>query len=232
MAKRREEEQEGAPAWMVTYGDMITLVLTFFVLLFSMSEIKKDKISKTMRAFQAQFGVLPKYKSTVQVFVESRRMTQTDANVLRRGPLGKHLQVQIIDPGKKMKIVIGGKALFRENDYRLTVEGKNLIREDVAPELRGFGNKVEVRGHAATAPYGAGSRFKDPWQLSYLRAREVMRFLVDESGLEERRFRVVACGDTEPIKSNLDPEGREANRRVEVVMTEEFVSTREERRQP
>ncbi|MFH0911899.1 MAG: flagellar motor protein MotB [Planctomycetota bacterium] len=227
MAKKRRPPEEGAPAWLLTYGDMITLVLCFFVLLFSMSEVRKDKIQKTMRAFQAQFGVLPRYKSTVQVFVQAKRMTQTEANILRRGPMGKHMNVQIIDPGKKMKMVLGGKSLFREDDYHLTSEGKRMIQESICPDIRGFENKIEIRGHAASAP-----AFKDVWEISYRRAMEVMRFLVDECGIEERRCRVVACGDTEPIKSNLTPEGREENRRVEVVMTEEFLGVREARRQP
>ena len=231
MAKK-EEDSGGAPAWLLTYGDMITLVLCFFVLLFSLSEIKKDKVTKTMKAFQQQFGVLPSYKATVQVFIQARRMTQTEANVLRRGPLGKHLNVQIIDQGKKMKIVIGGKALFRENDYKLRPAGKTLIKTDVAPDLKGYENKIEIRGHTASAAYGPGSQWADSWELSYRRALSVMRLLVDECGIDQRRCRVVACGDTEPIASNLTAEGRIKNRRVEIVMTEEFVTERAERRHP
>ena len=232
MAKKKPPAEEGAPAWMLTYGDMITLVLCFFVILFSLSEIKKDRVTRTMRAFQKQFGVLPAYKATLQVFVETRRMTQTESNVLRRGPLGKHLNVQVIDPGRKMKIVIGGKSLFREGEEYLLPEGREFIRTDVAPSLRGYENKLEVRGHTASASYDVGSRWRDAWQLSYHRAYNVMRFLVEECNLEERRFRVVACGDTEPIASNLTEEGRIQNRRVEIVMTEEFVSERAERRLP
>jgi chemotaxis protein MotB len=232
MAKKKQQAAAGAPAWMTTYGDMITLILCFFVLLFSMSVIREDKITKTMRAFQKQFSVLPKWKSTVQVFIESRRLTQTEANVLRQGPPGKSLNVQVIDPGKRMKIVLGGKSLFREWEHTLTPEGQRLIREKLAPDLRGFENKIAVRGHTASARYGAGAQFRDSWDLSYRRARSVMRFLVDECGIDEQRFRLVACGDTEPIRSNRLPDAREENRRVEVVMTEELVSDRAARIAP
>ncbi len=231
MAKKEPPAEEGAPAWMLTYGDMITLVLCFFVLLFSMSEIKKDEITKTMRAFQRQFGVLPAYKATIQVFVQSRRMTQTQANVLRRGPLGKQPNVQIIDQGKKMKIVLGGKSLFKENDYELMLEGKEMIKNDIAPDLKGYENKIEIRGHTASATYGPGSQWADAWELGYRRAKSVMQYLIDECGVEEKRCRVVSCGDTEPISTNLTAEGRTKNRRVEIVMTEEFVSERDNRRQ-
>ncbi len=229
MAKKKKEAAAGAPAWMTTYGDMITLILCFFVLLFSMSEIKKDKVTKTMRAFRKQFGVLPKYKTTVQIFLETRRLTQTEASVLRQGPPGKSLNVVAIDPGKKMKIVVGGKSLFRENEHTITAEGRQVIRERVAPELRGFDNKVEVRGHTATAAYGGGSQYADAWNLSYRRAHAVMRFLVDECDIAERRFRLVACGDAEPLRSNRLPEARAENRRVEIIMTEELLTDREAR---
>jgi chemotaxis protein MotB len=232
MAKKEPPAEEGAPAWMLTYGDMITLVLCFFVLLFSMSEIKKDKISKTMRAFQKQFGVLPAYKTTVQVFIEARRMTQTASNVLRRGPLGKHLNVQVVDQGKKMKIIIGGKTLFKENDYNLLPEGQQMLKTDVSPDLKGYENKIEIRGHTASSSYGKGSQWADSWELGYRRALTVMRYLVDECGIEERRCRVVSCGDSEPRSTNLTEEGRVKNRRVEIVMTEEFVTDRDDRKQP
>jgi chemotaxis protein MotB len=231
MAKK-EEDSGGAPAWLLTYGDMITLVLCFFVLLFTMSEIKKDKVTRTMRAFQAQFGVLPKYKASVQVFIEARRMTQTEANVLRQGPRGSHPNVQTLYEGNKTKTIIGGKTLFREGAYILTEEGRQLIMNQVAPDLKGYENKVEIRGHTASAAYGAGRGFQDAWDLSFRRAYAVMRLLVDECGIDERRLRVVACGDSEPRDTNLTPEGRERNRRVEIIMTEEFVSDRDVQLQP
>ncbi len=223
MAKREEQQEEGAPAWMVTYGDMVTLLLCFFVLLFSMSEIKKDKLKKTMRAFQAQFGVLPKYKATVQVFVQAQRMTETESFVLRRGPPGRHTAVQTITEDERVKRVIGGKELFEPNSARLRPYGQQLLREQVAPDLRGYKNRIEVRGHTAKAPYGPDAEFQDAWELGYRRAKAVMRYLVDACGIDERRFRVVSCGDNEPQGKNLTAAGREKNRRVEVIMTEDEI---------
>lgn len=150
-------------------------------------------------------------------------MTQTESYVLRQGPPGKRQEVTIIDEGEKMKIVLGGKALFREWDHNLTAEGRDLLRE-LAPDLRGYRNKLEIRGHTASADFSQGGQYASAWNLSYLRALAVKDFLVEEGELNQRRFRVVACGDTEPLKSNLLPGAREANRRVEVVMTEELAT--------
>lgn len=232
MARKKEDPPEGAPEWMLTYGDMITLVLCFFVLLFSMSEIRKDRLTKTMRSFQKLFSVLPKYKASVQVFVQPRTLTQTEANVLRKGPPGVSLNVETIDQGKKMKIAIAGKQLFRENEAILLPVGRTYLKTFIAPEMKGYENKIEVRGHTASAPKGSGGGFRDEWELSYARAYAVMRFLVDSCGIEEERFRVVAAGSTEPVNSNDISMGQESNRRVEVVMTEEFMVDRRTRLPP
>jgi chemotaxis protein MotB len=213
--------------WLISYADLITNMLCFFILLYAFANARGNMLEKTMRSFQARAGTTPSYRELGKSFVPPRRMNQTEANILRHGPLGEHLNVQMLDQGKKMKIVVGGKVLFQNDDYHITSEGKRLLQQTVCPDLRGYENKIEVRGHSSTGP-----SFEDAWELSYRRATAVMRFLVDECGLDERRFRVVACGDTEPIKTNLTPEGREENRRVEVVMTEEFVTEREERRLP
>lgn len=216
---KEEEPEEGAPAWLLTYGDMITLVLTFFIMLFAISEIKKPKLTRTMKAFQKQFGVLPKYKATVQVFIQTQRMTETEANVLRTGPPGRHTAVQTIDEGGRLKVVIGGQGLFEPESSELKPALRKILLTDVAPNMKGFKNRIDVRGHTASGQAG----YMDLWQLGYDRAYAVMRYLVDEAGIEERRFRVTSCGDNEPRASNLSEDGRNENRRVEVIMTEESI---------
>jgi len=222
MAKK-EEPPAGAPEWMLTYGDMITLVLCFFVLLFSMSTLDKTKVTATMKAFQRQFGVLPSYKATVQIFTTSLRLTDTQAYVLRNGPRGKHTDVQTIVEDEKTKIVIGGVSLFRANEVDLTVEGMQLLREQIAPDLKGFRNRIEVRGHTSAAGFGPDDQFQDSWYLSYQRAYAVMKYLSEQTGIDRRRFRVVSCSDNEPRDNNLTAAGRARNRRVEIIMTEEFI---------
>lgn len=222
MPKKEEPPPEGAPEWMLTYGDMVTLLLCFFVLLFTMSEIKKDKITKTMRAFQQQFGVLPRYKATVQVFVQVQRMTQTESNVLRRGPLGKHTSVQTLVEDERLKVIIGGKTVFEPGRAVLLPEGQQILRE-LSNDLKGYKNRIEVRGHTASSRYGPDTEYANAWQLGFERAYAVMEYLTTVCKVERRRFRVVSCGDTDPRGNNLDDGGRRLNRRVEIIMTEEFI---------
>lgn len=210
--------EAGAPAWLLTYGDMITLVLCFFVILFSMSEIRKDRITHTMRHFQAQFGVLPAQRTTVQIFQQPQIMTMTETFVLRRGPPGTHPAVMTIREAERTRVTIGAADLFRPDSAELTPSGKAILRE-VAPDLRGYTNRIDVRGHTASSAY------QDGWFLGFQRAYAVMEYLTSPAcRVEERRFRVTSVGANDPVADNVTEEGRRRNRRVEIIMSEDQVT--------
>lgn len=207
----------GAPAWMTTYGDMITLLLCFFVLLFTMMEIKQEKVTRTMRQFQKQFGVLPAYKAALQIFQRPQVMTETQTFVLRRGPKGITTDVRAIVEDNQTKITVGGAELFRPDSAELTPAGELILQTKIAPMLRGFRNRIDVRGHTAT------NNYEDGWYLGFQRAYTVMMFLSTRCDIAMRRFRVTSCADNEPLGSNQTEKGREKNRRVDIIMTEEFI---------
>lgn len=217
MAEEEEQPPAGAPAWMTTYGDMITLLLCFFVLLFTMMELKQPRVTMTMRQFQKQFGVLPAYVAQMQIFQQPMVMTTVQSFVLRRGPKGKHHDVQTIRKDEKTKVTLGGTELFRPDSAELTPKGMQILREDVAPSLRGFTNRIEISGHTASSSYDDG------WYLGFQRAFAVMEYLATQCEIDRRRFRVSSSADNEPVATNQTPQGREKNRRVEIVMTEEMI---------
>jgi len=222
MGRKKKESAPGISAdflALVTFSDLMTLCLTFFVLLFSMSEIKTVKMKATMRAFMAQFGVLPRQTTSVQVFESPQRVMQTESSILRRGPLGRHTNVVALVEDEKTRIVIGGKTLFEPENSTLLPEGKRILEQEVAPDLKGYRNRIEIRGHTASIL----RKDVDATHLAYLRAESVARHLVSVCAIDPRRLRVISCSDNEPVGSNQTPEGREANRRVEIIMTEELV---------
>ena len=197
---------------LTSFSDMMTLMLTFFVLLFTMSEPKKPRIQATMQAFMRQVGVLPFNASPLRPVMTPQRTSQEEANILRRGPPGKRSEVQTLVENDRQKIIIGGEDLFRPGSSELSAKGKRLLQADVAPNLRGFRNRVEVKGNTGQATDGT----QNLWELGYARAYSVMRYLVDECDIEERRFRLISAADNEP----RDPNNPSLNRRVEIVMTE------------
>jgi chemotaxis protein MotB len=220
MASDDEEEapaEEGAPAWLVTYGDLVTLLLCFFVLLLTMMEMRQPKISRAMRQFQKQFGVLPAQQAVVAMSSRQQTMNQTQTYVLRNGPKGTSTAVKTIVTDEKTKITVGGSDLFRPDSAELTPNGELLLQTKIAPMLRGYRNRIDVRGNTASSSY------EDGWYLGFQRAYAVMMFLSQRCDIASARFRVTTCADNEPVASNQTPEGRERNRRVDIIMTEEFV---------
>jgi len=224
---------EGVPEWVVTYGDMMTLLLCFFILLAAFSELKdEDEYQETVKAIQQAFGyitgsgVAPTNDVPLQSIIEKLEETALYKEKIRKlsqaddpGVTGRDITVKRIREG--LQFTVGGLLTFEPGSAELKPQAKEeLVR--VARMIRGQNNKVSIRGHAAGADLPPGTVFQSMWDLSYARARAVMEFLTaDEQGIDPRRIRVTGCGDKEPLTARVYEESQLAvNRRVEVIVTE------------
>ncbi len=141
------------------------------------------------------------------------------------------LGLKVVIRNNKMVIQLPGDVLFdsgretlRKGGREILMQVASVIRNDTTLSKRDF----QVAGHTDNLPYGLGV-FKDNWGLSVMRAREVLAFLVDgnEGGLNPKRLSASGYGDTDPLTDNDTPEGRQSNRRVELVVLpalEEMIS--------
>ena len=224
---------EGVPEWIVTYGDMMSLLLCFFILLAAFSELKdQDEYTETVRAIQEAFGyiegggVAPTQDVPMQSIIEKieeialyrekvRKLSQADDP----GVTGRELTVKRIREG--LQFTVGGLLTFEPGSSELKPQAREELRR-VANMVRGQNNKIEIRGHAAGADLPDGSPYRTMWDLSYARARSVMEFLTEpEQGIDARRIRITGCGDKEPLTARVYEESMLAvNRRVEVIVTE------------
>lgn len=201
----------GAFAAVTVYADLLSLLLTLFVVLFAISEPKKPQLAATMAAARAIMSSAPPGPPPKPP-VRPQRTTPDELGVLRRGPPGKRTEVSSLVEDGRQRLTIGGDELFRPGSAALSSKARQIIQTYIAPDMRGFDNRIEIIGHASTDEGGE----VDPWTLGSDRAMAVMRFLIDECGIEEKRFRIISGGDAEP----KDPENPSANRRVEIIMTE------------
>lgn len=229
--RREEEEQAGAPAWMVTYGDMMTLLMTFFVLIVSFSEVKEEKLMQALSSFRLALGGkhltpylpvghLPSTRPEIQPNPSEggRDVASVDTFESIKGP---DVRVEKVNEGTK--ITIGGKILFDEGKAELKPTAKPKLLE-VAGVLRGLPNKIDVRGHTSRVRLPENSPFKDHLDLSVARARAVRDFLVEQGHIREERVRISAASIFENVASDLYEEGRAQNNRVELTLTTEFIS--------
>lgn len=212
MAKQKCPEcPEGAPDWLVSYGDMTTLLLCFFVFLLVTAKVDVDKLSAASGYMAHKMGLLPENRSNKMK--KDRQEAKTDIN-------GKSQQVLSIDEGKKL--VVGGKEMFKKGDAapQLTSELMERLLA-FARQIRGLRNIVEVRGHTGTNEI-SGSLFRDEMDLSVERARAIRDFLIKDGNIRKERIRVIGCADHERLKSNLFFSTEEQNRRVEIRVTAKY----------
>jgi flagellar motor protein MotB len=192
------------------YADLLSLLLTLFVVLFAISEPKRPAMAAASAAARRVMSKQPPAPPPKQT-VKPQRTTMEELGVLRRGPPGRTTEVQSISEDGRQKLVLGGEEFFTRGSSALSPKARQVLQTHIAPDMRGFHNRIEITGHASTDE-GEGV---DPWALSSARATAVMRYLVDECGLEQNRFRIISDGDLVP----QDPQNPAANRRVDVVMT-------------
>ncbi|MEX2673579.1 MAG: flagellar motor protein MotB [Phycisphaeraceae bacterium] len=232
MAAKKCKCEPGVPEWVVTYGDLMSLLLVFFILLAAVSELRKDEeFQNQVKAIREAFGYVQ--GGGVAPVVDSPQtsiMSKLDAVALFKraqdqisngedpGIVGKEPAVQTIREG--MQFVVGGVLTFEPGSATLSAHALGELRR-LAEEIRGQNNKVEIRGHAANRDQAADSVYADLWQLSHARADAVRQALVTDFGIDPRRLRVVASANHEPLAARVYQEHRHAvNRRVEIIVKE------------
>lgn len=230
-----EEEDAGIPEWVVTFGDMMSLLLTFFIMLVSMSEIKKDDQFQAMLAsMRKQFGSFESStmssapgsttnNSNLQTITTlgaaQRRNTEeggSDVEAIK----GEENEVQTIRPGKHS--TVGGVVYFDEDSAELS-EGAQSDLLRIIPQIRGKPQKVEIRGHTSRKPVHRSDVVRDTWDLAYSRCYNTMQYLV-ANGVDEERIRLGSAGAYEPIDNGETVERRRLNARVEILLWDERVA--------
>ncbi|MBN2212156.1 MAG: OmpA family protein [Sedimentisphaerales bacterium] len=233
MARKKKAAGGGAPEWMVTYGDMMGLLLCFFVILVSMSEMKQDeRFQKVMESLRRAFGyeggigmmtseMSPDNSMSKQMTELVMRQWQTKlGKSAEEGIEGENPSVRTVREG--LQYTVGGQISF-EPGKAVLLQGAKKQLDIFADFSRGMNNKIRIRGHAARKPAEFYRPYANLYDLSYARAVAVKDYLV-EKGIREQRITVEACGDNEPLAAEAyDENARNINRRVDIIATETLV---------
>lgn len=229
-----DEEDASPPAdWIVTYGDMMSLLLTFFILLVSMADIQKQKYEALVESLRRSFGTsagtasggpgAPMLKgmgvSNRQTPSQPKSENGAKKGTKEDGPRGPYHRTMIIRPGRNP--TLGGVIYFDETSSELSPQNREVLQR-TANLFRGKLQKVEVRGHSSSYPLPPDSPYANHWDLAYARCRHTMEYL-GQLGVDPKRIRIAVAGDNEPLHTSPDPLLRKENARVEVFMLDEFV---------
>jgi len=230
-----EEEQEiGIPEWVVTFGDMMSLLLTFFIMLVSMSEIKSEERYQAMvESMHEQFGhdrslaslipgdIRPRNSALEHVASMGRAKKKNTANggQKKKSVTGEHERVQIIRPGDDSSS--GGVIYFDEGATELTEKNRRDLQQIIS-QIAGKPQKIEIRGHTSRRPIQSAAGLGDHWDLAFARCRSTMKFLVDQ-GIDPSRIRLSSAAAGEPLYSGVDSDRLKHNSRVQILMWDERV---------
>jgi len=234
-----EETPEGAPEWMVTYGDMVTLLLCFFVLLFSMSKVEKDKFEAIASSLKSaigkdqvpeagtQMGLAMKASGEAakpnavdelggMVQKETEKIDSEVKEFIFANKLGGQVKTKADEKGYIVTIsdiilFMPGKAVIEDGAYPLLEKIKDILQR--------FPYNVRVEGHTDNTPI-KNEYYPSNWELSSSRACEVVRFFIDK-GIPPERLSAEGFSEYRPVKPNDTVEGRASNRRVEIVFVRE-----------
>ena len=237
MSKKCNCPPAGAPEWVMTYGDMMSLLLCFFIILVSLSEIKKeDQYRAIVEEVKKAFGMKggggktptkddPKMSLIERLEVLQVRQTpeKNPSNTDDPGMEGREAKVTKVREG--MLFTQGGRVTFEPGYADLSDRAKRNIRV-VADLVRGYNNKIEIRGHASPMEMGVQSPHKDLWTLSYARAKAVMDYMTsNDVGIRSDRIRLIANADAEPLVRRVySSDGQQPNRRAEILVMEALVN--------
>jgi chemotaxis protein MotB len=224
--REEEEESKGSPAWMTTYSDLFTLLLSFFVLLYAFSTIDVVRFRQVVSALQQSLGILEGGKTFMQEpLVTGGQYLEADWQQLEaiRVELQSFIEerdlssfVTLNKEDRGLKLSFQGRVLFDLGKADLKPEVIEVLN-DIAEMIREWPNHVRVEGHTDDLPIG-NAIFPSNWELSVARAVRVLRFLVDEKKIDPKRISAVGYGEYRPILPNDSTENRAKNRRVDLVI--------------
>ena len=240
MAKKKKKELGAASQeWLTTYSDMVTLMLCFFVALFNPDDVDPTQLQALISNFTnlglgAQSGgnTLSVGKSAdlgnVINSLPAMDRGRSLGTSLRKAvslfqPEVRSNKVKVTSEERGLVITLASDAFFNPASARVNIEETRDILLRLASLLNSNevgGRKIRIEGHTDSVDVDPAGPWQDNWQLSSERARSVLRYLTD-FGVSENRFQIAGFADTMPVSSNLTPEGRAYNRRVDIVIIDE-----------
>jgi len=239
MARKKKEVEPPPSTWLNTYADMVTLMLCFFVIMFNPDDVTQAQMDMIAASMQvgglgsraggltlstgrvADLGAtimsLPSMERGRSLGTAARKATSVFSPEIQSN------KIRITQDERGIVITLASDAFFNPASARINIEATR----DILLRLGGYlasddlaGRKLRIEGHTDDVPIDPAGPWDDNWQLSSERSRAILRYLAD-LGITENRFQIAGFADTAPIASNLTPEGRAYNRRVDIIILDD-----------
>jgi chemotaxis protein MotB len=219
--------------WLTTFSDLTMLMLCFFILLFAMSVPDEKKISTALQAVTTALGGKESKIATSTISKDDAGVILDQVMMARQIQLAQQKvfsDVKLLQTKKGLEGLVGanfedgvitirapGDVLFARGDVALTEKGRAIMLEMKDFFVQHAEQTINIRGYTDDQPPPGGSRFKDNWEVSSMRAVNVLRLLMS-MGIEPKRLTSTGLADLNPLFPNTSEEYRAQNRRVEFVL--------------
>lgn len=237
LKKKREVEHDNSERWLLTYSDLITLLMIFFVIMYAMSNVDAQKYQVLS---QSLVGTLAPEVSSVAAASStgSGSMTADELTEILAGELNGQTNSSLVVAAKEIQSLIEEKGLqdkvsvnIQERGIVVSLmntilfdSGSTQIKEDSRATLIAIGeiandlpNYIRIEGNTDDVPQNS-ERFPSNWELSLMRAAEVLKLLVAQSNVSPDRISAIGYGEYRPTVPNTSAENRAKNRKVDIVI--------------
>lgn len=239
LIKEKKGNGGGAPAWTVTFSDMMSLLLTFFILLYSMSNVDAEKFRNITSSIQNILSgsegtsIIDEGEIDPITMDELKKIEETLGNS-ESGELPGGIEnmydevksyigendldadVDVSANKRGVFVDIKGAILFESGSDQLKQSGIELL-ESLQELLTSIDNEIAVEGHTDNVPIN-NADYPTNWELSTARAVSVVRYLSEVESIEPTRLSAIGYGEHYPLLPNDSVENRAANRRVNILI--------------
>jgi len=236
--RRRREDHVNHERWLVSYADFMTLLFALFVVLFASSHHDKKTIQSVSKAVKNGFQEMGAFSSSDSAADDSGIIGPTSTGEARPSTVPANAGIDMVELQRKLHKALGKEIERQEVVLRMTPEGFVISLHElgffdsgearlmpgagdkikrIAEVLTQYGLDMRVEGHTDNVPIH-NALFASNWDLSTARAMAVAMMLLNESGVDPQRISIAGYAQYHPSASNDTPEGRRANRRVDIVV--------------
>ena len=230
--KKKKDDEIRTDGWMDTFADTMTLLLTFFILLYSISAVDSEKLKKLSEALQ--------YSLTGDSSIEEVQSIDDLKVELEKGTKYKDLAAKLNEIIEKNSLTDEIKIREEERGIVLQVDesilfdsGKAEIKDSsihvldtIAKIIQETDNEIVAEGNTDNVPINS-SAYRSNWELSTERALSIVRYLIENKNINPNRISLKGYGEFNPIVPNDTPENKAKNRRVDILVVEERESKTE-----
>ena len=201
----------GVEPWMATFADMVTLLMVFFVLFYSVEKDNTEKFKSAIDMMVEEDG--PDGLAKIMKVVDSTEIMQ---NLKEMRDATKAAQAEETEEDR-IVLRVPGLNLFKKKSAKLTPEARPVLNEIVKIiKTKGKNHKIFIQGHTDDVPIHT-AKFESNWELSAVRATAVLRHFYDK-GIDPEKLTATGYADTFPMVPNNTKEGRAKNARIEFVL--------------